>query len=291
MQRLIMTIGLPGSGKSTWALEEVKKSNGKVKRINKDSLRLMIDGGVHSKKKEIQIMEARDLLTKYYLEKGHDVIIDDTNFDDKHIFRMQEVIESVTLNGRTVELVMKDFTDVPLSVCIENDLNRRESVGAKVILKMYNKYLKKKTPPPAYNPELPTAIICDIDGTLAHGIDNGIRLPYEWDKVDMDELDVEIAALLHYLNQDVEIILVSGRNSVCREKTEGWLKHHNIHYDNLLMRAEDDNRDDTIIKKEIYEEHIKGKYNVRFVLDDRQRVVDMWRSLGLKCLQVAEGNF
>ena len=292
MQRLIMTIGLPGSGKSTWALEEVRKSNGKVKRINKDSLRLMIDAGIHSKNREVQIMKARDTLTQLYLELGHDVIIDDTNFEDRHILRMQEIAETVTSNGNDIHFEIKDFTDVPLSVCIDNDLNRKETVGAKVIMKMYNKYLKKKVPPIEHDPSLPYAIICDIDGTLAHGIDNGLRLPYEWDKVDGDVLDDEVMEILtDKTNRGLGIILVSGRNSVCREMTEDWLAKHGVNYDRLLMRAEDDNRDDTIVKREIYEEHIKGKYNISLVLDDRQRVVDMWRSLGLKCLQVAEGNF
>jgi len=57
------------------------------------------------------------------------------------------------------------------------------------------------------------------------------------------------------------------------------------------MRSQGDTRPDEIVKREIYEEHIKPLYNVDFVLDDRNKVVKMWRSLGLKVLQVAEGNF
>jgi hypothetical protein len=33
------------------------------------------------------------------------------------------------------------------------------------------------------------------------------------------------------------------------------------------------------------------KSNILYAVDDRQRVVDMWRSNGITCLQVAEGNF
>ena len=57
------------------------------------------------------------------------------------------------------------------------------------------------------------------------------------------------------------------------------------------MRPEGNNEKDSIIKKRIYEDHIKGKFNVEFVLDDRNQVVEMWRELGLTCLQVAEGDF
>ena len=57
------------------------------------------------------------------------------------------------------------------------------------------------------------------------------------------------------------------------------------------MRKEGDNRPDEVVKEEIFNENIRGNYSVRFVLDDRSKVVDMWRQLGLKCLQVAEGDF
>jgi hypothetical protein len=57
------------------------------------------------------------------------------------------------------------------------------------------------------------------------------------------------------------------------------------------MRAESDFRKDSIVKKELFDNHIKNKYFIEYVLDDRNQVVDMWRDMGLKCLQVQEGNF
>jgi hypothetical protein len=57
------------------------------------------------------------------------------------------------------------------------------------------------------------------------------------------------------------------------------------------MRKLNDNRPDDIIKKELYDQYIKGKYFVKFVLDDRDSVVRMWRNEGLLCLQVYYGNF
>jgi hypothetical protein len=89
----------------------------------------------------------------------------------------------------------------------------------------------------------------------------------------------------------IPIILVSGRMEKNREVTETWLIKNLIHHTALFMRPTDDIRNDTIVKQEIYEREIKGKYNVLFVLDDRDRVVRMWRDQGLKCLQVAEGDF
>ncbi len=139
---------------------------------------------------------------------------------------------------------------------------------------------------------LPKIIICDIDGTLAL---LGNRDRYN-PSTGEDLLNNPIANILKvYNNQNlfpIELIFVSGREDKYRDITEKWLQKHGItHYKLLLMRQTGDFRKDYIIKKELFEKHIKGKYEVLFVLDDRDQVVKMWRELGLTCLQVAYGNF
>ena len=74
-------------------------------------------------------------------------------------------------------------------------------------------------------------------------------------------------------------------------RTERWLERYGIDYKYIFMRAAGDSREDSIVKREIYEGRIAPKFNVKYVLDDRNRVVAMWRSLGLTCLQVADGDF
>lgn len=140
----------------------------------------------------------------------------------------------------------------------------------------------------------PTAIICDLDGTLAL---LGNRSPYDASSCENDTLNYPIANILevyaHQTLHDIKLILVSGREEKYRKPTEAWLKKHNItHYEALYMRQTGDKRKDTIIKKELYKKHIEGAYEILFVLDDRDQVVNMWRQdLGLTCLQVAYGNF
>ena len=46
-----------------------------------------------------------------------------------------------------------------------------------------------------------------------------------------------------------------------------------------------------MMKEQLYRQHMEGKYNIKFVWDDRQLVVDMWRGLGLTVFQVDEGDF
>lgn len=133
-----------------------------------------------------------------------------------------------------------------------------------------------------------SAIICDIDGTIAHRVD---RSPFNWKEVGRDRPDDIIIEMLTVLEPAYKIVMVSGRDSICKPETEAWLDNHFAWYDALYMRDHLDNRKDSIVKQEIYEQFIKPNYQVKFVLDDRNQVVEMWRSLGLKCLQVAEGDF
>ena len=147
------------------------------------------------------------------------------------------------------------------------------------------------------------AIICDLDGTLALKHDG--RSWYDASTSDLDNPNKPVLALLrfvqeanwHGLNQEqnCQIIFLSGRQEKDREPTEKFLEKHRLNRYPLFMRTTDDFRNDTIIKKELYEENIKGNYEILFVLDDRNSekspVVDMWRELGLACFQVADGNF
>lgn len=139
---------------------------------------------------------------------------------------------------------------------------------------------------------LPKAIICDIDGTLA--------LLGDRDKYDPtsseDMLNYPIANILQvYDNQTVlpvDLILITGREDKYRQFTEKWLQKNGItHYKKLFMRKTGDFRKDFTVKKELYKKHIREKYEILFVLEDRDQVVKMWRDEGLTCLQVAYGNF
>jgi hypothetical protein len=88
-------------------------------------------------------------------------------------------------------------------------------------------------------------------------------------------------------------VFVSARNEVARPATAEWIEA-NIelpHGYELFMRADGDGRDDRVVKREIFDREIRHRFCVRSVLDDRSKVVRMWRALGLTCLQVAPGDF
>jgi hypothetical protein len=88
------------------------------------------------------------------------------------------------------------------------------------------------------------------------------------------------------------ILLLSGREEIFRDPTVRFLEKFVVPYQQLWMRKAKDYRQDAIIKREIFDFEISGKYNIEFVLDDRDQVVEMWRrELHLNCFQVNYGNF
>lgn len=141
-------------------------------------------------------------------------------------------------------------------------------------------------------------VICDIDGTLAdisHRVHHITKSPKDWDSFFQPELiiaDKCIEATRKILNNlpgEIYIILLTGRMEKHRSPTEHWLEVNRIAYDNLCMRKDDDYRHDDIIKEEVL--NSLDKKRVLFVIEDRKRVVDMWRRNGIFCFQCSDGEF
>lgn len=138
-------------------------------------------------------------------------------------------------------------------------------------------------------------IIVDIDGTLADVERRRHHLP-DWPKFFADmRNDPPITPVIELVNalilsQRYDVVLASGRPEDYRADTEAWLDTHRVSWDALYMRKAGDRRSDVIVKREMLAE-IRKQWNVSFVIDDRQSVVDMWRSEGLVCLQAAPGDF
>lgn len=282
-----MTKGLIASGKTTWAKEQVKKSNGKIKRINKDDLRQMLHNSeypIWKEDKDRFILDARDALIKQSILSGFSIIVDDTNFNPFHEKRLK--VLAIELNA---DFEINDsFLNVPLSVCIERDFKREKPVGNKVISEMYNKYVKGRE----YiqkDESLPKAIICDIDGTLALSTGRNI---FDWSKVHTDEVNHMVARVINLFKKEgYKILITTGRDGECEEQTKKWLKDNLIDFDEYYTRPAGNNEKDCIIKERIYRQEILLKYNVILCLDDRNQVVETWRKLGLECWQVQDGSF
>lgn len=299
MKQVIILQGLPASGKSTWAKEQVEKHPNRYKRINKDELRTMLDAGKYSTGNEDFVLAARDVLITLALGEGKHVIVDDTNLHPKHEARIRSLVSSHNkATGDSVSVSVKNFP-ISLEDAIRRDLQRPNSVGERVIRKMYDEFLKPKSVPLVQDKSLPHAIIVDIDGTVAL---KGERSPFDWGNVHKDTPNEPVVRMVESLasTTETEWLFVSGRDEVCRDETIAWLQQYLPHAAGVVgttpkcklwMRPKQDMRKDVVVKREIYDQHIAGKYYVTFVLDDRNQVVEMWRELGLTCLQVADGDF
>lgn len=143
------------------------------------------------------------------------------------------------------------------------------------------------------------AIIVDLDGTLCntdhrqHLVADGAKdWPAFYEALVHDQPHQWCLELIKAMRmQGIIVLLVSGRPMDYWNQTTEWLQKHMPKWDGLFMRKHNDFRKDSIIKSEIFKNEIEPRFEVIFCVDDRQQVVDMWRELGLTCLQCAKGDF
>lgn len=97
---------------------------------------------------------------------------------------------------------------------------------------------------------------------------------------------IRILQALYITGAEVEIW--TGRSAEVEGITREWLSLEGVPNVPLMMRAEGDHRPDTVVKQE-WLDHSSIKPFL--VFEDRASVVEMWRSNGIRCCQVADGNF
>lgn len=103
-----------------------------------------------------------------------------------------------------------------------------------------------------------------------------------------DKPNLHVIYLMTLLHQNNNIIDIwSGRSESVRPQTEAWLKEHQVPYQRLIMRPAQNFIEDEVLKKSWILQH--GRPDL--VFDDRTKVVEMWRKLGIPCFQVAPGDF
>lgn len=301
---LICTRGLPASGKTTWAVEQVKAAEpGTVVRLNRDDLRWSMHTHPHLKyETEQQISLVQHGGAEALLAAGVTVIVDDTNLRSRNLRNLAEIAWR-----NDVDFAVQDFTDVSLAECITRDLGREGTpgfVGEDVIRRIHGKYLAGRALPlpvpdrPAdlvgesYVPPLdkPLAVMVDIDGTVAL---HGDRDPYDTSRYHEDTPNAAVIEMVRAAYRSgFAVLFCSGRDDDFREVTAAWIKDHvQVPPEALLMRPSGDRRSDHVVKLELFDQYIRHAYHVMCVFDDRDRVVKAWRGIGLTVMQVAEGKF
>ena len=285
--------GISGCGKSTYA-NELKAQGWAV--VSRDAIRESIFKD-YASVDEDAVTVIQDASIDALLRAGRNVVIDDTNIRVKYLKRFAELAAK-----HNASFDIKQF-DVDVNVAIGRVASRATAGGRDVpegVIRKQAQGLKaaKVKMDELFVPEFesyvrpedrPLAILVDIDGTLAHN--DGHRSFYDYTKVYDDKVKDEIAEIVNRFYPTHQVIIMSGRDDSSQEETARWLQDNEINFDEIHMRKTGDQRKDSIVKIELFDEFVRYNWAVDFVLDDRQQVVDAWRSIGLTCLQVAPGDF
>ena len=301
-RKLIICRGIQGSGKSTWAKQWCHEDPEHRVRFNNDDIRNML-GDYWVPSREKLVTEAKANMITFALITGYDVVVDNMNLNPKEDTWIRTLCTNIEKDkGIHIDIEYKDFF-IPVEECIRRDAMRPNPIGEKVIKDTWRRYrtfiiqqninemLSKR---PEHVDGARPAILVDMDATLCL---NTTGRPYYGEGAAegmLNDIAVEgICNLVKSLYEKRTIFIITGREGTPEiiEATKKWLDSNSIKVDGLFFRPVKDYSPGAECKKKIYEDNIKGKYNVEFVLDDNYKCVEMWREQGLVCLQPNEGKF
>jgi len=146
---VILTIGLPGSVKTTWAKNYIDKNDSFI-RISRNDIRSMFGKKVFTKQRESLVSITESAAVRAALKKGYDIIIDANNLNPKVVNKWVKFIERCNASGEDEISLQTIFFSTSLEDCIRRDSNREDSddiVGASIIKGMYNKYFAEEERP------------------------------------------------------------------------------------------------------------------------------------------------
>lgn len=292
--------GYSASGKTTYANSLADTHT----RVSRDDIRKMLTGrlekfaGDGAFEKQVTQIE-RDLVTSL-VKSGRSVVIDDTNLVLK--FAQAWVTLANTLGVECdvqnfkpdLDLVLARNAARPFVERVPEDVIHKQArrhpyrTWEPVLPPVMEGHAAQQYVPVTY---LPPCVTFDLDGTLA--LHSSGRNPYDTSRY-MEDTPNEavVRTLLAFRAQGYTIGILTGRDAAFREVCEDWLAENGIlAVDFILMRPEGDKRSDGVIKKELFTQHIAPNYYHVMHFDDRNRVVQALRSIGVTVAQVAEGDF
>lgn len=307
-KKLVLLVGPPGSGKSTLALEMTQNYHcpENTARINQDSQgkdghKEYFNTAMSAGASLIVIdrmnfnKEQRERYLKPAREAGYEtkIIVLQTarhlcftrmgsREDHPTIKDLKSASSAMNTFMKQYERPTKDEADeLEFILCNTNSSDQRDLVQSKS-----------------------SCIVVDLDGTLCnvdhrlHHVKRTEDKKPDWKSFfkeipndSVNEWCSEIIRMMGTGYETYKIVYASGRPVSYRKETEEWLKKHDLLIGPVFMRERNDFRADTLAKEAILDFCIEPSYNIKFILDDRDQVVRMWRKRGFTCLQVAEGDF
>lgn len=303
-RKIILTRGIQGSGKSTWARKWVEEDPINRVRINNDDIRNML-GKYWVIEREPLVSEIKQSIVTEAMNRGYDIVVDNMNLNPKEVKFWETVVEfnNTYPDGYKYEIEFKDFF-ISLEECIRRDAMRPNPIGEKVIRdtwKRYKHFIQTSEVEKYVNNLIkedeskPYCLVVDMDSTLCF---NTTKRPWYGEGAAEGMInDVPNMGVLRLVEQWVKpgpaayshnLIIATGRDTSQEEVTKQWLAKYNIYPQEFYFRKQGDYRKGVEVKKEQIEK-ILEKYNVVAIIDDCEPIVQMYRDMGLTVLQPNKG--
>jgi predicted kinase len=294
MNKIYVLIGAPAFGKSVMARKMHEEDPAKV-IVSRDEIRAS-RGKYWIEEQEDYISDIEEFEIRSAIKHGLSPIIDATNLNLKTMDKWEKL--SVEL-GVDLEKIFLPY--IPFAEALARDIKRGQeggrAVGEKTLRSFYKRYywdqyekevFGNKHPSSDPDDSLPPAVIFDLDFTIMYRQNRG---PFEYAKADTDKVDPKAKWMIQrWIDDGINVILLTGRDATedsinairkalgipQKEKMDGKYFPYEI-----IGRNEGDRRSSVIVKKELYEKEVEGKYNVLMAFDDDQEVVDMYKSKGI----------
>ena len=310
MSRITFTVGAPGAGKTRWAHQEVaRRGLQEVQRVNLDDFLTMTHGREFGPLSHPDLRIVKRILLniiRTIAESGRDVIVDGPNLSTRFPTQVRDEL------GDQHQYAIQDFTSKPLEFCIDNDRHRSTKnpwayVGSDEVSKAWTQAqsLRRRfggeglplwveelnrsdgIAPYLADQSLPTAVLVDIDGTVAATDSRGPR----GTAVTADSQH-RLADMLQELGHGhgSRMVVLTGQDEDRRDVFLEWLTPKNVRCDELHMRRRGDTRRDGVVKLELFNHHVRDRFNIVAAFDDRDRGVRLWRRLGLLTCAITFGD-
>lgn len=305
MKKIILIRGISGSGKTTKARSIVNADPEHFIRFNNDDIRNML-GKYWVTSREPVVTKLKESFLLEAMDRQYNIVVDNLNLNPKEVKFYEDHINNFNSNLKEgLEPYAIEFIDcfIPIEECIRRDSLRPNPIGENVIREQWRKYRnfilkiennKLKNSLESQDSSLPHCILVDLDTTVA--INTTGRPFYGEGLAEGIKDDYPVKPVINIVkNYKDKVIYLTGREDLpeVRNASYEWIDKH-IGFkegDELIMRPEKDYSKGDICKFNLYTKYIKDKYYVDFILDDSNKVVKMYRSLGLVVLQPNEGKY
>lgn len=306
-KKLILTRGIQGSGKSTWARKWVEEDPEHRIRINNDDIRNML-GVYWVTSREDVVSHIKKESVNYAMQRGYDIVVDNMNLNPKEVKFWEDVVNAHNnyINSKDIiqpawvqweyEIEFKDFF-IPLEECIRRDAMRPNPIGEKVIRDTWRRYKHfiQTSEVERYVNNLkryegkPKCIVIDMDSTVCF---NMSKRPWYGEGAAEgminDVPNTGVCDIIRQLQEQYIVVVATGRDTSQEEVTKQWLARQGINADEFYFRTNGDYRKGVEIKKEEITA-ILAKYDIVAIFEDCEPIVQMYRDMGLTVLQPNKG--